>query len=147
MSKILTRRRSNLKHTHSSNDNSFNSIPKNIVIIGGQNQNLLNNNNSMSFNNDINNNSQINLKHFSPSSNRVKSSLPPVKGNSNSKRMVSSQKKNRIIKLMNSSSLRDIYSQKSMLSPNFMKYIGREKTQADIAQNIHVFSDLSNQKK
>ena len=147
MSKILTRRRSNLKPTHSSNDNSFNSIPKNIVIIGGQNQNLLNNNNSMSFNNDINNNSQINLKHFSPSSNRVKSSLPPVKGNNNSKRMVSSQKKNRIIKLMNSSSLRDIYSQKSMLSPKFMKYIGREKTQADIAQNINVFSDLSNQKK
>lgn len=48
---------------------------------------------------------------------------------------------------MNSSSLRDIYSQKSMLSPKFMKYIGREKTQADIAQNINVFSDLSNQKK
>ena len=101
----------------------------------------------MSFNNDKNNNSQINLKHFSPSSNRVKSSLPPVKGNNNSKRMVSSQKKNRIIKLMNSSSLRDIYSQKNMLSPKFMKYIGREKTQADIAQNINVFSDISNHKK
>ena len=147
MSKNLTRRRSNLKPTYSSNDNSFNSKTKNIVIIGGQNQKLLDNNNSMSFNNSNNNNSQLNLKHFSPSSNRVKSSLPPVKGNNNSKRMVSSQKKNRIIKLMNSSSLRDIYSQKSMLSPKFMKYIGRERTQADIAQNINVFSDLSNQKK
>ena len=145
MSKVLPRRRSNLKPTYSSNDNS--SFPKNIVIIGGQNQNIFDNNNSMSFNNDKNNNSQINLKHFSPSSNRVKSSLPPVKGNNNSKRMVSSQKKNRIIKLMNSSSLRDIYSQKNMLSPKFMKYIGREKTQADIAQNINVFSDISNHKK
>lgn len=147
MSKVLPRRRSNLKPTYSSNDNSYNSKPKNIVIIGGQNQNIFDNNNSMSFNNDNNNNSQINLKHFSPSSNRVKSSLPPVKGNNNSKRMVSSQKKNRIIKLMNSSSLRDIYSQKNMLSPKFMKYIGREKTQADIAQNINVFSDISNHKK
>ena len=147
MSKILTRRKTSLKPTYSSNDNSFNSKPKNVVIIGGQNLNILDNNNSMSFNYDNNNNNQINLKHFSPSSNRVKSSLPPVKGSNNSKRMVSSQKKNRIIKLINSSSLRDIYSQKNMLSPKFMKYIGREKTQADIAQNINVFSDISNQKK
>ena len=147
MSKILTRRKTSLKPTYSSNDNSFNSKPKNVVIIGGQNLNILDNNNSMSFNYDNNNNNQINLKHFSPSSNRVKSSLPPVKGSNNSKRMVSSQKKNRIIKLINSSSLRDIYSQKNMLSPKFMKYIGREKTQADIAQNINVFSEISNQKK
>ena len=147
MSQILTKKKSNLKPIYSSNDNSFNSKPKNIVIIGGQNQNISNNINSMSFNNENNNSNQINLKHFSPSSNRVKSSLPPVKGNNNSKRMVSSQKKNRIIKLINSSSLRDIYSQKNMLSPKFMKYIGREKTQADIAQNINVFSNMSNQKK
>ena len=148
MSRLLTRKKSTLKSKNSSNDNSVNIKTNNIDLLNGLIiKPLTKNNNSMLYNNN-NNNNQINSKHFSPSSNRVKSSLAPVINNySNQKRMVSSQKKNKIIKLINSSSLRDIYSQKNIMTQKFGKNIGREKTQADIAQNLNMFNNNQNNKK
>ena len=79
MSKIITKKTSTLKSLYQTNNNSINNNINDIAVINGLKMKpLTKNNNSMLFNNNIINNNQINSKHFSPLSNRVKSSFPPV---------------------------------------------------------------------
>ena len=159
MSKIITKKSSTLKSLYQTNKNSINNNINDIAVINGLKMKpLTKNNNSMLFNNNIINNNQINSKHFSPLSNRVKSSFPPVisnnnynknkdNNNDNNQGIVSSQKKNRNLQLVNSNSLKDMHFQKNIISPRIGKFIGREKTQADISQNLYKFNDIPNSKK
>ena len=116
------------------NKNEFNSKP------------LIKDKNSLLFNNNL-----LYSKHYSPSTSRIKSSLSPtlpiLKPNNSNSRIISSPKKNKIIKLFNSNSLGDIYSQNNIISPQLNNKLIKEKSQADLPHNINIIKDKQNNKK
>ena len=116
------------------NKNEFNSKP------------LIKDKNSLLFNNNL-----LYSKHYSPSTSRIKSSLSPtlpiLKPNNSNSRIISSSKKNKIIKLFNSNSLGDIYSQNNIISPQLNNKLIKEKSQADLPHNINIIKDKQNNKK
>ena len=135
MSKILTKRNTSFQ--------SINVSKKNTLKVKRNTFNpLIKTNNSMLYNN----NNLLYSEHFSPSSKNIKSSLsPPL--NTVKKKVINSQKKTRLIKLINSNSLNDIYSSSNLLSPRIRQFIDREYTQPHLPKKINILKDIKNNDK
>ena len=106
---------------------------------------LIKDKNSLMFNNNL-----FNSKHYSPSTSRLKSSLSPalpaLRPNNSNSRIISSKKKNKVIKLFNSNSLGDIYSQNKIIPPQLNKNLIKEKSKEDLPRNINKINDKQNNK-
>ena len=99
-------------------------------------------NNSMVFNN----NKIFYSKHLSPPSSKIKSPLPSLSPNNSNKRIINSQKNNKIIKIMNSNSLTDIYSKNNVI-PSKIKALNMEKTQTELLKKINIIKKVPDNKK
>ena len=136
MSKILTKRNTSFQSIIVSNNNTL-KVKRNTF------KPLIKSNNSMLNNN---NNNLLYSKHFSPSSKNIKTSLsPPI--NSVKKKVINSQKKTRIIKLVNSNSLNDMYSPSNLLSPRIRQFIDKENTQPHLPKKMKILNDIQNNDK
>ena len=136
MSKILTKRNTSFQSIIVSNNNTL-KVKRNTF------KPLIKSNNSMLNNN---NNNLLYSKHFSPSSKNIKASLsPPI--NSVKKKVINSQKKTRIIKLVNSNSLNDMYSPSNLLSPRIRQFIDKENTQPHLPKKMKILNDIQNNDK
>ena len=108
---------------------------------------LIKNNNSMVFNNNI----LFYSKQFSPSSGSIRTTVPnriEAKANTN-KVAINLQKKNKIMKLLNSNSLNDIYPQNNnnnneMLSPRIRQFIDMENNQIQYNKKINIIHNIHN---
>ena len=103
---------------------------------------LIKNNNSMLFNNNI----LFYSKQFSPSSGSIRTTVPtPIETNTN-KVAINLQKKNKIMKLLNSNSLNDIYPQNNneMLSPRIRQFIDSENNQIHYNKKINIIHNIHN---
>ena len=147
MSKFLSTRNTSLQPIITENEGSLKNrqnylLNKNELKI----KPLIKDKNSLLFSNNL-----FNSKHYSPSTSRLKSSLSPtlpaLRPNNSNSRIISSTKKNKIIKLFNSNSLGDIYSQNKILPPQLDKNLIKEKSQADLPRNINIINDKQNNKK
>ena len=57
------------------------------------------------------------------------------------------RKKNKLIKLISSNSLNDIYPQNNILSPRIKQLIDKENTQPQLPKNINILNDIQSNKK
>ena len=134
MSKELGRRNTSFQSINVSNNNPLKVKQSDIKP-------LIKNNNSMLYNN----NNLFFSKHFSPLSNSIKTPSPiNPKGN---KKVINTYKKNKLIKLISSNSLNDIYPQNNILSPRIKQLIDKENTQPQLPKNINILNDIQSNKK
>jgi hypothetical protein len=144
MSKILSSRITPLKPNNSTIDKNLIIKQNNTLKINKFNTKSLKGcNNSMVFNN---NNKLYYSKHFSPTLSKMKSSLPSLSPSNSNKRVINSQKNNKIIKIINSNSLNDIYSKNNFVSLK-INDLKREKTQNVLLKKINIIKNVSNNKK
>ena len=144
MSIILSERNTPIKHLNSTSDKSLLNKPKNLMKLNEiKNKSSIKNNNSVFFNN----NKIYFSKNLSPISTRIKPALSPSINHNNSNKKINSQQKSKILKVINSNSLKDIYKNKNFLSPKLKKYLGSERTQTELTQNINIFNDIQNNNK